>query len=273
MPKPMITDEERLIDYSEYFFKPIAPVADHLLKEMEKSPVDPTKATSIFDRNDILKPGHLDVENGYTRMTDGSGAVATKVEMPGVTPEMIDWWFVWHGLKDLRYKIWCPTEHYGIHVHPDSEAHRMNTSLSLKERNWGTTDVVIEDVGNGPQTMHLTFLSPEEYGYDPELVKNVDVIVSANVQDPATGMRLITFSHVIRRIPGGIEYRSHYWQGYNIIDGKPVATAIPPEGFPMEVMRSNALHSLVEYSNLAEILPKLYAKYGNETDLMVDFKK
>lgn len=270
MTRPTITEAEKKIDYSSFFFKELAPVAAKLTQEMENSPVDPAAATSIYDRNDILKPGYLAVENGYTKMPDGSGAVATKVEMPGVTPEMIDWWFVWHGVKDLRYKIWCPTEHYGIHVHPDSVARRMDTSLSLKERNWQTTDVVTENVGDGPQTMHLTFLSPEEYGYDPELVKNVDVLINANVTDPETGLGLITFSHCIRKIPGGIEYRSHYWQGYNIIDGKPVATAIPPEGYPMEVMRSNALHSLTEYSNLAEILPKLYEQYGMETNLCVD---
>lgn len=273
MERPVITEEEKQVDYSDLFYKPLEPVADELLRIMEKSPVNPAHATSVFDRNDILRPGYLAVENGYTRMPDGSGCVATKVEMPWVTPEMIEWWFVWHGVKDLRYKIWCPTEHYGIHVHPESTKKRYDTSLSWKERNWGTTDVVVENVGNGPQTMHLTFLSPMEYGYDPELIKNVDVLISANVQDPETGRKLITFSHCIRKIPGGIEYRSHYWQGYHIIDGKPVAVSIPPGGFPMDVMKGNAYHSLVEYSNLARILPDLYAKYGKEPDITVDYKK
>ena len=269
-----ISDEERRIDYSGLLFKPLAEVDPKLYEEMELSPVDPERITSIHQRNDILKPGYLEVENGYTRMPDGSGCVATKVDMPGVTPEMIDWWFCWHGVKDLRDRIWCPTEHYAIHVHENSLARRLNTSLSLKERNWGTTDVVTEDVGNGPQEMHLNFHSPEAYGYAPELIKNVDVLISANVTAPVTGHGLVTFSHCVRKIPGGVEHRSHYWQGYNIDEnGIAQAVAIPPGGFPMEVMKANALHSLVEYSNLAAILPGLYEKYGEEKDLTKDFLK
>lgn len=269
-----ITEEERKLDYSDLLFKPLPEVDPKLLAEMDLSPVDPSRITSIHDRNDILKPGYLEVENGYAKMPDGSGCVATKVEMPGVTPEMIVWWFAWHGIRDLRYRIWCPTEHYGIHVHEDSLAHRLDTSLSLEERGWGTTDVVTEDVGNGPQEMHLSFYSPEDYGYDSELVKNVDALINACVSDPKTGMRLITFSHCIRKIPGGIEYRSHYWQGYSIDEnGKAYAASIPPGGFPMEVMKANAYHSLLEYTNLAQILPGLYEKYGKEADLTKDFYK
>ena len=40
----------------------------------------------------------------------------------------------------------------------------------------------------------------------------------------------------------------------------------------MEVMLGNAMHSLEEYANLAEILPGLYEKYGKETDLTKDFR-
>lgn len=274
MIKPQITEEEKKVSYSDLFFKPLEPVDRELLSEMDKSPLDPSKMTTIDQRNDILKPGYLETENGYARMPDGSGAVATKVEMPGVTPEMLDWWFAWHGLKDLRYKIWCPTEHYAIHVLEKDLPRRLDQSLSLKERNWGTTDVATENVGGGPQPMHLSFLSPIDYGYDPELVKNVAVLVSANVYDAETGHGLITFSHCIREIPGGVEYRSHYWQGYNIDkNGKAVAVAIPEGGFPMEVMKSCAYHSLTEYSNLRRILPELYAEYGQEKDFTVDHLK
>lgn len=269
--KPTITEEEKKIPYSKLFFKPLPEVDQKLLKEMAASPVDPERITSVFDRNEILKPGYLEVENGYAKMPDGSGCVATKVEMPGVTPEMIEWWFAWHGLKDLRYKIWCPSDHYAAHVLESDLAHRLDTGLSFKERNWGTTDIVTENVGGGPQKMHLAFRSPTDYGYDEKLVENADVLISANVHDADTGHGLVTFSHCVRKIPGGIEYRSHYWQGYNIDEsGKPKAVAIPPEGFPMEVMRSCAYHSLLEYTNLSKILPGLYETYGKNEDLLKD---
>ena len=52
-----------------------------------------------------------------------------------------------------------------------------------------------------------------EEKYDPTLIPNADAIISAVVTDPKTGHGMVTFSHCIRKIPGGIEYRSHYWQG------------------------------------------------------------
>lgn len=211
------------------------------------------------------------MENGYAKMPDGSGCAATMVKMPEVTPEMVEWWFAWHGLKDLRYKIWCPTQHYSAHVREEDLPRRLDRNLSLKERNWGTADVVTENVGVGPQTMCLSFMSPEDFGYDPALIPNADVIISANVSNAKTGEPLICFSHVIRKIEKGIEYRSHYWQGYCINEnGKAEAAAIPEGGFPMEVMKSAAEHSLLEYSNLAVILPELFKSYGSNPDLLAD---
>ena len=64
MERPVITEEEKQVDYSDLFYKPLEPVADELLRIMEKSPVNPAHATSVFDRNDILRPGYLAVENG-----------------------------------------------------------------------------------------------------------------------------------------------------------------------------------------------------------------
>lgn len=269
--KPILHEEERNIPYSNLFFKPLAKVDPKLIKEMDLSPVDPNVATSIHDRNDILKPGYLPVENGYCIMPDGTGCVATKVEMPGVTPEMIEWWFVWHSLKDLRYKIWCPTEHYAIHVLDKDMEHRMNQNLTFKQRNWGTTDVVTEDVGAGPQDMHLSFFSPVDYGYDPESIPNVDVLISANVKDATTGQGLVSFSHCIRRIEGGVEYRSHYWMGYNVDENRKAdKMPLPPNGFPIEAAKAAAYHSLTEYSNLASILPGLYNIYKEQSDMMQD---
>ena len=272
--KIVLSEEEWKIDYSELLFKKPAEPDPEGMRAIFGGPAEPDQIISIQNRNDILLPERPEVKNGYTRKPDGSGAVVTTVEMPGVTPEMIIWWFAWHGLKDLRYRIWCPEKHYAILVYELDLARRLDDSIPLKERPWGTTDVVTEDVGAGPKTMHLSFLSPEAYGYDPELVKNADALISAVVSDPDTGMRLITFSHCVRRIPGGIEYCSHYWQGYSIDDeGQAYAASVPEGGFPMEVMLGNAMHSLEEYANLAEILPGLYEKYGKEKDLMRDLHK
>ena len=53
-------------------------------------------ALKIEDRNKLFEPGYLPCEIGYCVMEDGSAYLANRTEMPGVTPEMFEWWFAWH---------------------------------------------------------------------------------------------------------------------------------------------------------------------------------
>ena len=75
-----------------------------------------SKALPIERINDLLKPGYLDVEIGWCIMPDGSGFIANHNLMPGVTVDMLKWWFAWHALEDLRYKIWYKPGHFGISI-------------------------------------------------------------------------------------------------------------------------------------------------------------
>ena len=56
----------------------------------------------------LLDPGYLRAETGYCTHEDGRGYVAVLTKMPGVTAEMLDWWFDWHPRDPLRYRIWFP---------------------------------------------------------------------------------------------------------------------------------------------------------------------
>jgi hypothetical protein len=64
--------------------------------------------------------------------------------------------------------------------------------------------------------------------------------------------------HFIREIPGGIEFRSRFWMGYQVTDRKP--RLLLPEGFsvPEVFPHGGAVHNVHEYTNLAVILPQLY---------------
>lgn len=44
-------------------------------------------------------------------MDDGSIYVAVNTKMPDVTGEMLDFWFAWHSVKSIRYKLWHPLDH------------------------------------------------------------------------------------------------------------------------------------------------------------------
>lgn len=67
-------------------------------------------------------------------------------------------------------------------------------------------------------------------------------------------------THFLRPVEGGSQLQSMFWFGYQIIDGKavkciPDGVTIPKEG-PMCLLN----HNVKEFSNLAKILPELYAQ-------------
>jgi hypothetical protein len=265
-----LSESERSRPYAKYFYQPMAPVSQETIAILKKGPIDPALALAISERSAILKPGNLPTEIGYCMMPDGTGFCAMATRMHGVTPEMIDWWFAWHGLESLRYKIWDPDEHFAAHVLEKDLEHRLDTKLSYRERNWGTTDIVDESAGTDSPVLYISFMSPADFGYDMDRFKapNVQTAISANlgILEPRTP--LATFSHVARVIPGGIEMRSRFWLGWNIIEGRPARVL---EKVPFELVEGIAFHSPREYANLAVILPRVYEENVNVIDDIADF--
>lgn len=222
-------------------------------------------------KNDLLKPGYLPAEMGYCILPDGSGFVAMLTKMPGVTTEMINWWFTWHGLEGLRYKIWDPDEHYDVHVVKEDLEHRLDPRLNTQERNWGTTDIDIEDVGIGASELYISFISPDDYGYEMEQFRapNVLTAVNANAGVNEQKIPMVTFTHFAREILGGIELRSRFWPGWNVIDQNPVRVA---DQIPFALVKGIAYHCAKEYTNLAAILSKVYEENVNIPDRLEDYQ-
>lgn len=86
--------------------------------------------------------------------------------MPGVTPQMLDWWFNWHLLEDLRYALWCPVAHTGISV-KNPACHLDNSGIPLKVRNFDRSHYPVEGF-NVPSadTLEIQFFSPVDFGLD-----------------------------------------------------------------------------------------------------------
>ncbi len=276
MPKQrQLTPAELARPYARYYDRPMTPAPRGIYDLLEKGPIDSKYALPVERRNDILRAAYLPAERGWCVMPDSSAFVAGLTEMLGVTAEMIAWWFAWHGLEDLRYMIWDPDDHYGVHVKPEDLEHRLNYNLSLTERNWGTTDIVTEDVGGGAIELSISFLSPYDYGYDMDLFRAENVLVAVNANVSAAifgGKPIVTFSHVAREIPGGIELRSRFWIGWSIVDRKPVRASqeVPTNVFE-GLARGLAYHCPKEYYNLAAILPSVFAENSGIRDSIEDF--
>jgi phloretin hydrolase len=66
--------------------------------------------------------------------------------------------------------------------------------------------------------------------------------------------------NVLKAVEGGIDFRSCYWPGYDLVDGKAVKAL--PEGvsLPGVLPRAFFEHLIREYSNLAALLLKFTHK-------------
>ena len=114
MKKVGVSREEKQLPYYKYFEQDLAPVPEEKLAVLEAGSQKEKKAVP-FDRKDLFLAGKDDdyCQVGYGIMDDGTGFVCNTTYMPGVTAEMLDWWFPWHSVgSDLRYKIWDPEDHY-----------------------------------------------------------------------------------------------------------------------------------------------------------------
>ena len=268
MPRRELTEEEKALPYAKYYYKDMARIPEEDLAQVNAGPIDPSLALPITEAARLLDDGYLPNEVGFCMMPDGSGYAATKVFMPGVTTEMIDWWFNWHPLEGLRYAIWCPIAHVTASA-KTPEAHKDVSGTPLHTRNIGKIHYPVEgfDIA-GAQEIEIAFYSPEIFGITKEQVENssmstFEIGTVTNVK-PRAAVNILF--HAIREVPGGVEYRSRYWLKYTLKNNKPVKSSFPlPDRDQLYYMaRCNCIHSLTEYNNLASILPQLYDEMGGK---------
>ncbi len=263
-----LTLEEKAKPYAKYFYnQPVFPEPERLAAMAV--PVDPAKVTPIQRLNDLLSPGYLEVEAGWCQMPDGTGFIANRIPMPGVTPEMMDWWFAWFALENLRYKLWYPPGHFAISLSDRDRVRALNDQLPLCERRI-RTEYVIENTG-GPcdEKIAISFMPAEQFGFDMSRFHspNVGTAICANggalmLEPPPGAPNFKTAAclvHFVREIPGGVELRTRFWMGWNVLNKKPVKLIPDVVRIPEIAIRGLATHNVHEFSNLASFLPQLYA--------------
>ena len=265
---PELTPEEEAKPYSKYFYKELTPPAPGALEKMEK-PMDPAKALPIEELNKMLDPGYHEVEAGWCALPQGGLYVANLLKMHGVTVEMVDWWFGWHGLEDLRYKIWFPPGHFGVSMSDRHRAIVLDPNTPPKKKFQGITHYVLEDT-NGPsvEKIAISFMTPEDVGFDMDRFKspNIGTLVAANgsakMLNPPPGIpdqkSAAFMMHFVRETPDGVEFRTRFWMGYHILNKKPHYCLPKTAKLPEIVAKGLAMHNVEEYTNLASFLPQIY---------------
>lgn len=261
--KVPVTNLDRKKSYFHYYEQKCELGPEEKYKLITPEPYDNAKALRIHDRNDLFKSGDLPGEFGWWQMEDGTALIANKTDFPGVTGEIFDWWFAWHPIDRLRYAIWDNEDHYDVYL--DDPARARDMSLTMRERHWGSIHNIWEDIGGGQvDLLRISFKRPDDMGYDETQIDTelCNALVCANVLVVGSGDMPdvpVVMTHFLRPTQGGSQLRSRFWFGWQIENGVPVKKI--PDGFqiPKEGPINLLNHNVKEFSNLARILPDVYA--------------
>ena len=89
-----LTAEEKAKPYSKWYYRQVDDPDAALLELVRPDrPMDPAKALYPEEIDRLLDPGYMEVETGWCNLPNGAGYICVNNKMPGVTVDMLDWWF------------------------------------------------------------------------------------------------------------------------------------------------------------------------------------
>ena len=282
--RPELSPEERALPLSKYYDLPIHTLGPLYQQILEAGPMAEKDALRIENMLDFLQmPGqYRNVVFGYRKMDDGCGFLAHYSVYPNAATKMMSWYFRWinipsknqpKGKGNLRYKIWCPPDHF------------THEFVNGKDKSDGIYTVEALDLHYGQQNplgpMMCTVRYPfslREMGLSAEREKELN---DAGVWiDPAT-VKFFTAEEPHTPVPGthvmitmsrphplgGMEKYSVEWVGYGVKDGKIYFdNETPAYRLTEEWMKMGITHAHTEAQHLSEFLPRLYAEYHDKHD-------
>ncbi|MGH2727561.1 MAG: DAPG hydrolase family protein, partial [Actinomycetota bacterium] len=159
---PGYSEADRRLPYAKYFSGRTStpqPVIDEALARGPLRPhhVPPLSAMA----KEFAAPGYSPVETGYGRLDNGRVWVATLTDMPGVRPEMWDWWFGWHSDASAKYKLWHPDAHRFAAI---KRAFPADAPLTDRQRYIGNVSYIDEYIGDHEAQAQIAFVDPSEFG-------------------------------------------------------------------------------------------------------------
>jgi hypothetical protein len=183
--------------------------------------------------------------------------------MAGVDPAMWDWWFGWHLVSSVRYRLWHPLEHREARIADVAPA-----SAPLRARYVGKVSFVDEHIGPSPlQKLGIAFANPQEFGLDPARVDALGTAICARTWLREPGIAVGRLVHLVQRTNDGAEMLSRFWLGEfdagdDVSDGVVAAAPVrrpPPDNAGLYLLR----HCAGEMNHLAGFLPELHVRFGD----------
>lgn len=127
---------------------------------------------SFDNKNEILKSPKMYRQAGFVKYEKGY-YVAMYCDMPGIDKNMLDWWFWWHPQADERYKAWFPGAHKKIGYAKENENY---FSLSAQPLFKDNVQYPRETIGGQTATLRISFVSPEEFGFDEDVMQENGIV-------------------------------------------------------------------------------------------------
>lgn len=252
-------DELATLPYARFWNPEMADLSPDALQAVANSPVAepllPAMPEAVADIEGAA------IQNGWTLTSDGAAHINLLTPMPGVTPEMVDWWFGWHSDSPERYKLWHPRAHVHAEWREPPPA-----GTTGRARYVGRTSVVDEFLGSALGRFAISFRPPQELGLrDPRVAGGVDATaICARVGLADLPVDAGYLLHLVTRTDGGSIMRSRFWIGlpYTNARSGPLKVALPlarPLIRPTEAeARALLVHCAQEMAHLASFLPEIF---------------
>lgn len=216
----------------------------------------------------LCDPGGDGVADGVWRHPDGTMSVACTIPMPGVKAAMWDWWFGWHSLSSVRYRLWHPTAHVRSQLLED----RRHLPLG-RPRYVGNISAVDEYIGTQLTRLAIAFVAPARFGMDEARVDAMGTAVCAIVSLRTERMTHGKLVHLIEDTAAGCVMHSRFHLGEfrsELPLVGPLISAIVDRPRLRRRLVSNRIglallqHCFEEMHHLAGILPDLYRVFGED---------
>jgi hypothetical protein len=152
------------------------------------------------EANQLLEPGHMPLETGYYRLSNGQMHVAVLTLMHRCKGEMIDWWFGYLADTDT-FRMWHPESHISLEW---DEHYRPGHYI-------GASQIVEGEFGGLVTGLRIHYHDPSEF-FDTSKFSDayVSAAICANVYD-LEKVPLGRFIHLVRDTEWGCEVRSRFW--------------------------------------------------------------
>lgn len=184
--------------------------------------------------------------------------------IPGVTTEMLDWWWV---NMEKGYELWCPDEHKGFQwkVKPPLGGHI------------GAIQIATESIDFSPvRDIHIEWLDPNLGTPAHKEFWTYKHLLAAGASRPGAPP-WVMLSHQYEAIPGGCKMRScmHIPPGMPPGSDPAMTTAGAPPPHPSGKSPSGGgwrVHNIAEVSTFKAFLPALWGIWQSVPDPAINRK-